>query len=212
MRNFLILMVPMVLILSSCGKMMNENECLVADWRTIGFQDGSVGRTSDWLGKRREACAEFGVAPNMDQYLIGRDQGLVTFCEPRRGFDLGRRNVRYDNVCPPNLEGNFLNAYQDGRGLMQREQNISGLDRAVQDAYALIDGLEQQLTEDAIALAMYEMTPEQRIDYALTIKNMAEERGRLQQSLPQLLSDLEFARQDLSAYASSIAGRYPGAI
>lgn len=212
MRYFMILAIPATLILSGCGKMMNENECLVADWRTIGFQDGSAGRTTDWLAKRGEACAEFGVAPNMDQYLMGRDQGLISFCEPRRGFELGRRNGRYDNVCPSNLEGGFLNAYQDGRGLIQREQNVSGLDRAVQDAYAAIDVLEQQLTEDAIALAMIEMTPQERIDYALTIKEMAEERGRLQQSLPQLQADLEYARQDLSAYASSIAGRYPGAI
>lgn len=212
MRNILILVVPLALLLSGCGKMMNENECLVADWRTIGFQDGSAGRGMEWLERRGEACAEFGVAPIMDQYLIGRDQGLETFCQPRRGFDLGRRNGSYGNVCPGNLEGNFLNAYQDGRGLMQREQSVSGLDRAVQDAYATIDALEQQLTEDAIALAMIEMSPQERIDYALTIKQMAEERGRLQQSVPQLQADLEYARQDLSAYASSIAGRYPGAL
>lgn len=212
MRNFLIFIVPIALLLSGCSKMMNENECLVADWRTIGFQDGSAGRTTDWLAKRGEACAEFGVAPNMDQYLMGRDQGLQTFCQPRRGFELGRRNVRYDSVCPPNLEGNFLNAYQDGRGLSEREAIITNLDRAVIDTIATIDDLERMLTEDAIALAMIEMAPEERIDYALTIKNMAEDRGRLMNELPQMQADLAFARLDLSAYASSIAGRYPGGI
>lgn len=207
-----LLMLPLFVLLSSCAKMMNENECLVADWRTIGFQDGSAGLTEQQLAKRGEACAEFGVAPDMDQYLLGRDQGLRSFCIPRRGFDLGRGNVRYNNVCPSDIEGVFLSAYQDGRGLRSRENHVADLDRAVQNIITELNVLEQQLTEDAIVLATVEMTTEERIDYALALKEMAEERGRLSVRLPQIQSELEAARMDLSAFASSIASKYPGAV
>ncbi|MCC3859891.1 DUF2799 domain-containing protein [Pseudemcibacter aquimaris] len=212
MKKNLIAAIPLVLILTGCGKMMDENQCLVADWRTIGFQDGSAGRDMSWLERRGEACAEFGVRPDMDQYLMGRDQGLANYCQPRRGFEIGRRGGTYNNVCAQQSEGQFLAAYQDGRGLRERENHVSSLDHAINDTINAINALENQLTEDAIALAMTDMTTQQRIDYALTIKEMAEERGALQQSLPQMQAELEAARADLSAFASSIAGRYPGAI
>ena len=131
---------------------------------------------------------------------------------PRRGFDLGRRNVRYNNVCPMELENNFLSAYQDGRGLRNREVRVSDLDNTIQNTIEGLDALDHQLTVDAIALATVEMTTQERIEYALTLKEMAEERGRIMQHLPQLQGELEDARMDLSAYASSIASKYPGSL
>lgn len=65
MRIALIIVIPFTFLLSGCAKMMNENECIAADWQTIGFLDGSAGRRENFLERRVEACAEFGVAPNL---------------------------------------------------------------------------------------------------------------------------------------------------
>ncbi len=213
MRYLIIMIIPVILFLGGCAKMMNENQCLVADWRTVGYEDGSAGRNEQWLAKRSEACAEYGVAPNMDQYLLGRAQGLEAFCQPRRGFDLGSRGNRYENVCPANLEPAFLNALQDGRGLRDRRAILMDLERAVSSAYADLKTLDEEITANTVTLATAEdMTNQERIDYALDLKNMAEERGRIQSDLPKMEADLEAARYDLDMYVASIAPKYPGAL
>ncbi len=213
MRITLLLVMPVLMLLSGCGgKMMNENECMVADWRTIGYQDGSAGRPEGYLEKRGQACAEYGVAPDMDQYLLGRSQGLIAFCQPRRGFDIGSRGGRYDYVCPSNLESNFLSAYQDGRGLLDRRVLLGDFEREHSAALNRLDYLEKQIATDTIRLATDPLTSEERVALALNVKEMAEERGRLQERLPQIEVDIANARNDLDMYTASIAGKYPGGI
>lgn len=213
MRNIFILLFPTVLILSGCAKMMNENQCLVADWRTVGYEDGSQGRGEQWISKRSEACAEHGVTVNLDEYLFGRDQGLETFCQPRRGFDMGIRGNRYENVCPRTLETEFLVAYQDGRELSDRRREVNELEHAVSSAYGALEALSDDITATTLALATApDMTNQERIDYALALTNMAEERGRIQGNLPTMEADLDAARYELDSYTASIAPKYPGAI
>jgi len=43
-----------LLTLSGCAGMSAE-ECAVSDWRTIGFEDGSMGYTADRVGNHRKA-------------------------------------------------------------------------------------------------------------------------------------------------------------
>lgn len=212
MRFTLLLAIPAVLLLSGCAKMMNENECMVADWRTLGYQDGSAGRSESYLEKRGEACAEYGVAPNMDQYLLGRTQGLITFCQPNRAFAMGNRGDRYQYVCPSDLESNFLVAYQDGRGLLDRRALLSDFEHEHASTLTELDRLEQQIATDTISLTKDALSTEERVALALSIKEMAEERGRLQTRLPQIEIDIANSRVDLDMYTASIAGKYPGSI
>ena len=212
MRNTFVFVIPAFLILGGCSKMMNENQCVVADWRTIGYEDGNMGRSEQWLSKRREICAEYGVSPDLDAYLYGRNEGLQTYCQPRRGFDLGNRGVRYENVCPSNLEAAFVNAYQDGLGLRDRQIHVNEIDRALSSAQAQLKSLQDQITADTLSLATTEMTNQERIDVALAIKKKAEKSGELKERIPQLAAELGAAQYDLDAYRESIAPRYQGAI
>ena len=214
MKYVSMLTLPLLLVLSGCaGKAMNENQCLVADWRTAGFEDGSMGRNEQWLGRRAEACAEYGVTPDMDQYLMGRAQGLESYCEPRRAFDLGVRGGRYNNVCPAHLADPFQNALQDGRGLRERRYELGQIENALNSAHTTIQALDNDIIANTLTLATApEMTNQARIDYALSIKNMAEQRGGLAASIPQMEADLQAARYDLDAFTASIAPKYPGAI
>lgn len=211
MKYALILTLPLVLFLSGCAKMMNENECVAADWRSVGFSDGTQGRAQDWLGKRAEACAEYGVTPNMDQYLMGRDQGLVNYCQPRRGFDVGLRGQVYENVCPQNLAGPFLAGLQDGSGLRGREQRVSDIDNSLSTAHHDLDQIEQDIAAHTTGLLDGNLTTEERVQFALDIKNWAEEMGAIRANIPAMEAELVAAQHDLDAYRASIIAKYPGA-
>ncbi len=52
------------LAVASCAT-MSESECLYADWYAIGLEDGAKGRHVSHVGKRRKACADAGVMPDM---------------------------------------------------------------------------------------------------------------------------------------------------
>ena len=211
MKYVLILTLPLVLFLSGCAKMMNENECVAADWRSVGFTDGTQGRGQEWLGRRAEACADYGVTPNMDQYLMGREQGLVSYCQPRRGFDVGLRGERYDNVCPQNLAGPFLVGLQDGQGLRGREQRVNDADKNLSAAHHDLEHLESDIAAHTTALLDGNLTTEERVQYALDIKNWAEEMGAIRANIPVIEAELTAARHDLDAYRASIIAKYPGA-
>ena len=62
---------------------MGKSECVTADWRTIGYEDGLRGYPADRIGAHRVACAKHQVAPNLPAYSDGRERGLVEYCQPR---------------------------------------------------------------------------------------------------------------------------------
>ncbi|MCA8888951.1 MAG: DUF2799 domain-containing protein, partial [Parvularculaceae bacterium] len=71
---------------------MSKEECRLADWQAIGYEDGARGAPVSAISARREICAKkANVAPDMDAYLVGRAQGLEIFCRPSNGFELGAR-------------------------------------------------------------------------------------------------------------------------
>lgn len=55
------------------------------------------------------------------------------------------------------------------------------------------------------------MTIAERADLAVTLKNMAEDRGRLKERLPQLEAEREDALGELEGYRDAVLPRYPGA-
>jgi hypothetical protein len=70
------LIVFLAFLVSGCAS-MDEDECRVADWRAIGYEDGVRGVAASHIGERREACAEHGIAPDFAAYRQGRDEGLL---------------------------------------------------------------------------------------------------------------------------------------
>ena len=45
---------------------LSKDECRAVDWRTVGYEDGVAGRSGEQIGRHRQACAEYGVAPDLD--------------------------------------------------------------------------------------------------------------------------------------------------
>ena len=47
-----------------------------ADWRTVGFEDGTAGRSEGGIGRYRQQCSEHGVTPDLESYRAGHAEGL----------------------------------------------------------------------------------------------------------------------------------------
>jgi hypothetical protein len=59
---------------------LGKDECLRADWYAIGLEDGARGQPLERSGDHRRACAEHGVTPKIEPYLVGRNEGLKSYC------------------------------------------------------------------------------------------------------------------------------------
>ena len=201
--------VTALLVLAGCSATsMNKAECKTADWRAIGYEDGAKGRSSETFGERRKSCAEHGVAANFDAYLGGHGKGLAVFCRPQNGYRLGSRGYRYSGSCPANLEDGFRTAHADGYGLYERRKARDGIARELKHSKRRASHVEDELIKNTARLASPVMSPDQRTNLAIEIKNLAEEKVKLGQRIQQLEQDHAIASEDYEAYRSQVASRY----
>jgi hypothetical protein len=148
-RNYGLLVMPLLLItllvLSACETISPE-ECLAADWYSIGVEDGSKGYPMSRIGAYRKDCAETGVAPDADQYGQGREYGLESFCTYERGYAEGKRGASNRAVCPPGqLEAEFMEGYNAGHYIYGVNQEIRGLERELAELRSEMDQIREDL-------------------------------------------------------------------
>lgn len=200
-----------IALLAGCAsKTMDKEACLVADWQSIGYQDGSQGRDTSWLERRTKACSEHMVTPDHAQYLAGRDQGLRVFCQPTPGFQLGASGGTYRGVCPPELEGPFLASYNEGVQLYTLEQRYRGLDSELAQTHSEINRLGNRIEKETIHLVAEGLSAEERVAIASDIKQMAERRGQLNEQIPQIENERQQAYLELEDYRNYLANRSAG--
>lgn len=121
------------LLLSSCATLSPE-QCLNADWRQIGYADGAEGQPGSRIQEHASACAKAGTRPDMEAYLSGRMEGLVSYCQPENGFEVGRRG-RADNAgdCPPHSRPAFLQQYRQGSEIHALQSQVDSLRSALEN-------------------------------------------------------------------------------
>ncbi len=202
---------PLILLLfllavSGCSGMSVE-ECSVADWRAIGYEDGAKGLSPQAFGKHRQACAEHGVAADFDGYLAGRKAGLAHYCRPQNGYNLGARGYRYSGVCPAELEADFLAAHDDGFGLYSRRRELKRIGRDLDRARARSEEIEHLVAESTALLVSPGLLPTERAELVIEIKQLAEEKVRVEDSIPRLEADYAAAERALDDYRAYIATR-----
>ena len=115
-----------LLNISSCAT-LNESECKTANWEIIGLEDGSQGKHSSYIGEHRQACAEYNIAPDLNDYLKGHTAGLRQFCTEQNGYQQGVQGRKNNNLCPADLAGGFQRGYQKGYGVYRIESEINEL-------------------------------------------------------------------------------------
>jgi len=203
-----------VLALAGCGGggAMEEAECLTADWRAIGYEDGAQGYGPEQLAVRRKACAEYGVAANFEAYMAGREEGLLYYCRPQNGYNVGNSGYRYEGVCPPHMESAFAAAHADGFGLYQRRVRMQNIGKRLSYSRQRSQELEFELADRTLSMATPspDLTAADVATRAIELKQLAQEKIELGQAIKQLESDYAQAQYDYEAWRSQISGRYSG--
>lgn len=203
-KNASLVLVALALFASACSSMGPE-ECAATDWWAMGYEDGSRGMPSDYFGNHRKACAKHGITADFSAYKAGRDEGLVEFCQPSRGYNLGASGGRYHGVCDVALEEEFLDAYQVGHQLYTLRYNV-------QNANAQIDAREAALANIAVAIRDKQAklisdgaTPQERVLMLADIQELAHRSGEIETEIAVLIDERARHQTALAEYENSVA-------
>jgi Protein of unknown function (DUF2799) len=184
---------------------MSKDECLVTDWRTVGYEDGVAGYAGNQIAQHRKACAKHGVAPDLSAYQAGRNSGLREFCVAQNGFRVGARGASYNGVCPADLEPAFLGAYETGRELNRLRARVTNTANRIDSLHNEVDNIDRDLIATAAQIMKPDTTIEQRAQLALDTRNMAERRGVARSEIPRLEGELVLYRRDLANFRRHLA-------
>ena len=138
--------VLLLLAMTSACATMNKEECETADWRALGFEDGSQGLQLEQLRKRMEACSKHGLEVSDNEYQIGYAEGIAEFCTPLGGLEAGEAGKQYNAVCPATTEADFLAAYEKGK---EYHDMKSRHERAHDDYWDLVEEIDENSAEIA---------------------------------------------------------------
>jgi hypothetical protein len=199
-----ILLSLLVIGLAGCATMSGD-ECATGDWTAVGHEDGSRGYTSGRFSKHREACAKHGITADFQAYQQGRSQGLVEFCQPSRGFNLGASGGQYKGVCSVELEADFLDAYRVGQQLYTLRSNVSSANSQINNKKYEIEDIEDQITHNEALLIGDQTTTEDRVLLLAELKRLSERTGELENEIEVLIADRARHEQDLQHYEQTIA-------
>ena len=186
-----ILGVSLSLLAGGCAT-LDKSECREADWTIIGLEDGARGRPLSYIGNHRKACAEYGVKPDLALYERGHADGLKQFCTADNGFSLGRAGRGYNNVCPPDLNGQFLAGYETGRELHALSSDISRMQNDVRDMQTELDGSTKRQQNVENLLVSGTISASTRKSLLDQVKQMQTNNTALQISIRE--TELEAAR------------------
>lgn len=111
--------------LSGCASYdkLSESECQTADWSAVGYDISLKGYKSSAIENFKESCGDHGISPDEVAFLEGYNKGLTSYCTTNHGYEIGKKNDKYRNICPDELEPDFRRGYNSGK--MEYRQNES---------------------------------------------------------------------------------------
>ncbi len=177
----------------------------MSDWRAVGYEDGSRGYTTERFGNHRKACAKHGITADFTAYQAGRTEGLVEFCQPGRGFNLGANGGHYSGVCAADLEPEFLDAYRAGHKLYTLRSYVNSANSKIYAKEGELTYVRDQINAKEAQLISDETTTEQRILLLADLKELSERTGELEAEIDILIADRARFEQDLQYYEQTVA-------
>lgn len=192
----------LAILLGGCASGLSKDECHLADWRAIGYEDGVQGRPESRLGEHRKACARHGVALNFDAYHTGWEEGVARYCQPGNGYSEGRAGRRYGGMCPGHLEPDFLHAYQHGRQYYDAESDLQQIERKLQYRHNRLAAIEVEMRDTGFALVKEGISTEQRIILLDELRKLERERSETRAEIPSLEAERDRQAQQLAILKS----------
>lgn len=202
MRGFTSVILIM-LFLPGCAT-LSKNECLTANWQTIGHEDGAQGQSPDRISSHQQACAEYDVTPDLAGYQQGYAQGVLIFCTPRNGYGKGKSGAAYNNICPAEAEGDFLRGYHAGRKVFSQTARCNEIASDLRNLYNRLEEIGAAISQSEHELRGDSIPQERRRRLHRTIDRLTEEQHYLQRRSYQLRDEKADADYDLNR----LRGRY----
>jgi hypothetical protein len=188
-----------MVVVSGCAGMSDE-ECLATDWSAVGYEDGARGYTAERFSRHRTACAKHGITADFGAYQAGREQGLVEYCQPGRGYDVGVSGGRYYGVCSADLEPDFLAAYNEGYHLYTLRANVNRANANISSRERELEDVENEMRAKEAALIAPETTTQDRILLVADLKELSERTGELEAEIQMLYEERARAQAELDNY------------
>jgi len=175
-----------VALLGACATGMGRDECAMADWRTIGYEDGLRGFPAERIGAHRVACAKHQVTPNLAAYTEGRDRGLRELCQPKNGFSVGLHGGGYANVCSGPTETAFVDSYRWGRQIYDARSELRSTNARLRGAREGVVQTESAMASVTAELVLPKVPTERRAFLATELVRLTQERTDLLVRIDQL--------------------------
>ena len=191
-------------VVSGCAS-MNEDQCVASDWAAIGYEDGSNGYRSDRFSSYRKACSKHGVTPDFRAYQEGRDEGLLEFCRPRRGYNLGVSGRSYSGVCDAALEEEFLDAYRIGHELYTLRANVNAANSRIAAKENELEKVRTNIRAKEAELLAPETEVQDRVLVLADLKELSERTGQLESEIDELIDDRARHEYALAEYEQTVA-------
>ena len=176
---------------------MDKDECLVADWRLIGFQDGVQGKSAAAVGAYRKDCADYRVVPDLNAYQAGRREGLQQYCVPPNGFRLGEAGRAFNAVCPAATERGFRAAYNTGRALYLARSRVNSTQSQIQQKQQAIQSLEADRQDRLMGMVQRGVSSEQRVQMLYDVTTIEKDIRTANADIAVLARDLEQQQAEL---------------
>ena len=186
---------------------MSEQACLTTDWRTVGFEDGSLGRSEAHIANYRKACSEHGIAPDLEAYRAGHAEGVEVYCRPSNGFEVGHSGAVYQGVCPAGAAKDFLASYNSGRRLYELESALRTVEAQIQSNYYEQESIRGELTGIAASMVAIETTAEQRIYMVSRTAELGRRYGELTEATKTLERQRANHERELRDYQQTLAAQ-----
>jgi len=175
-------MILLTLLGSGCAT-LSEPECRNADWYMIGMEDGMKGLLPSRIGNHREACAKYNVVPDVNAYRNGHAQGTRQYCTESSGFAAGKEGKSYNNVCPPDLNADFMRGYSVGKLFHDVSSEITKADNAIYSYKDRIKKLEKEIRQKEVFLVDDATKRDDRQRILDAIKKQQHEIGELEEKI-----------------------------
>ncbi len=205
--RFLIFVLASATLLAGCGSKpsVSQNQCTAGDWETIGYRDGVQGLRSSRLLDHQDACVEHGITPSRSQYMVGWEAGIREYCEPSNGYYVGERGWSHNNVCPSDMRGAFLAAYEEGWTMYRARTDVANLEWEIDQKVTRQSAVKSEIISATAAQLDPTLTTTQRVELATRVQRLYEEQQRLGKEIPDLEAELVVKRRELDRLTATTA-------
>lgn len=125
--------------LTSCASAPQPQACQESDWYEIGRREGANGLPIDRATTPKPRCQGTDLALVEDLFANGHYKGLLEFCNPQNGFELGKSGQNYSEVCPRTHASEFIRRYRAGQQFFSLEQENRRIDEEMESIFTRLN-------------------------------------------------------------------------